>query len=329
MTSSSSASVNGVKLIPTNGSGMKSKESGDLCSTTINLGEVAKKVKIDSRCRASTKSQSMVTKLSRIQGGRSGREVAEESLMLCGAHQATTTNEEMTLQSDMCFQRSQCLQETPGRTLKVVYYWRAKAAQYSVVIRSIDRHVQYMVCWRWKRKWNITSTPLPPRQNIYAPIPSPSQECIVHNCQHQLQSQIPKMLFNLFNTMLTEMEVNITSIREHARIEACLKELMPTLQSSLGQQLTDANELDFIVYDLINLGAKNNVAALFSPQRHLLGVVSWATMGTVMTFKARVSLLHPTPYRVVGTNGLPDSLFIHDPFMDAEMSLPMGFVVQL
>ncbi|KAK0506570.1 hypothetical protein EDD18DRAFT_1342961 [Armillaria luteobubalina] len=73
------------------------------------------------------------------------------------------------------------------------------------------------------------------------------------------------------------MEVNITSIREHAYIEACLEELMPTLQSSLGQWLTDANELDFVVYDLIDLGAKNNVAALFSPQRRLLGVVSWAT----------------------------------------------------
>ncbi|KAK0490163.1 hypothetical protein EDD18DRAFT_1416824 [Armillaria luteobubalina] len=183
---------------------------------------------------------------------------------------------------ETAFLRSQCLQETPGRTLKVVYYWRAKAAQYSVVIRSIDRHVQYM-----------------------------------------LQSQIPKMLFNLFNTMLTEMEVNITSIREHARIEACLKELMPTLQSSLGQQLTDANELDFVVYDLINLGAKNNVAALFSPQRHLLGVVSWATTGTVMTFKTRASL-HLAPYHVIGINGAMDSLVVHNPFMDAAIELLIG-----
>ncbi|KAK0477476.1 hypothetical protein EDD18DRAFT_1114694 [Armillaria luteobubalina] len=145
----------------------------------------------------------------------------------------------------------------------------------------------------------------------------------------QLQSQIPKMLFNLFNTMLTEMEVNITSIREHARIEACLEELMPTLQSSLGQRLTDANELDFVVYDLIDLSAKNNVAALFSPQRRLLGVVSWATTGTVATFKTHASLLHPAPYRVVGINGATDSLIVHDPFMDAAIDLPMGFIVQL
>ncbi|KAK0477483.1 hypothetical protein EDD18DRAFT_1114701 [Armillaria luteobubalina] len=336
MTSSSSASVNGVKLIPTNGSGMKSKESGDLCSTTINLGEVTKKVKIDSGCRASTKSQSMVMKLSRIQGGRSGRfvdidsgEVVEESSMLCAARQATTTNEEMTLQSDMCFQRSRCLQETPGR-------WSTIGGQRQPDTRWL-LGVLIGICSTWfvgdGRGNGTLLPPLPPRQNIYAPIPSPSQEYIVHNCRQrdvdQLQSQIPKMLFNLFNTMLTEMEVNITSIREHARIEACLEELMPTLQSSLGQRLTDANELDFVVYDLIDLSAKNNVAALFSPQRRLLGVISWATTGTVTTFKTHASLLHPAPYRVVGTNGLPDSLFIHDPFMDAEMSLPMGFVVQL
>ncbi|KAK0496036.1 hypothetical protein EDD18DRAFT_1105930 [Armillaria luteobubalina] len=58
--------------------------------------------------------------------------------------------------------------------------------------------------------------PLPPGQNIYAPIPSPSQEYIVHNYREQdvdqLQLPFPKMLFNIFNTMLTEMELNITMI---------------------------------------------------------------------------------------------------------------------
>ncbi|KAK0492018.1 hypothetical protein EDD18DRAFT_1358440 [Armillaria luteobubalina] len=71
--------------------------------------------------------------------------------------------------------------------------------------------------------------------------------------------------------MLTEMELNITTIREHMHIEACLEELMPTLQSSLGHRFTDTNELDLVVYDLIDLSAKNNVAALFSVERHLLG----------------------------------------------------------
>ncbi|KAK0489978.1 hypothetical protein EDD18DRAFT_1109849 [Armillaria luteobubalina] len=175
--------------------------------------------------------------------------------------------------------------------------------------------------------------PLPPRQNIYAPIPSPSQEYIVHNYRErdvdQLQLPFPKMLFNIFNTMLTEMELNITTIREHVRIEACLEELMPTLQSSLGHRFTDTNELDLVVYDLIDLGAKNNVAALFSIERRLLGVVSWATTGTVATFKTCMTLLHPAPYQVTGTNGTPDSLFVHDPFMNTEIALPMGLVVQL
>ncbi|KAK0499189.1 hypothetical protein EDD18DRAFT_1350612 [Armillaria luteobubalina] len=129
--------------------------------------------------------------------------------------------------------------------------------------------------------------------------------------------------------MLTEMELNITMIREHVRIEACLEELMPTLQSSLGHRFTDANELDLVVYDLIDLGAKNNVTALFSVEQRLLGVVSWATTGTVATFKTRAILLHPAPYRVAGTNGTPDSLFVHDLFMNTEIALPMGFVVQL
>ncbi|KAK0496683.1 hypothetical protein EDD18DRAFT_1105043 [Armillaria luteobubalina] len=80
--------------------------------------------------------------------------------------------------------------------------------------------------------------------------------------------------------------------------------------------------------DLIDLGAKNNVAALFSTERRLLGVVSWATTGTVATFKTRASL-HLAPYRVVGINGATDSLVVHDPFMDAAIELPIGFVVQL
>ncbi|KAK0496037.1 hypothetical protein EDD18DRAFT_1353653 [Armillaria luteobubalina] len=101
---------------------------------------------------------------------------------------------------------------------------------------------------------------------------------------------------------------------------------MPTLQSSLGHRFTDVNELDLVVYDLINLSAKNNVAALFSVKWRLLGVVSWATMGMVMTFKTCMTLLHPTPYQVARTNRIPDSLFIHDPFMNTEIALPVGFV---
>ncbi|KAK0496127.1 hypothetical protein EDD18DRAFT_1106007 [Armillaria luteobubalina] len=197
---------------------------------------------------------------------------------------------------------------------------------------DVCRRRRASMCSTWSvgdGRGNGTLLPHPslPDKNIYAPIPSPSQECIVHNCRQQdvdqLQSQIPKMLFNLFNTMLTEMEVNITSIREHVCIEACLEELMPTLQSLLGQQPTDVNELDFIVYDLIDLSAKNNVTALFSPQRHLLGVVSWATMGTVVTFKTHASL-HLAPYRVIGINRAMDSLIIHDPFMDTAIELPIG-----
>ncbi|KAK0219125.1 hypothetical protein IW262DRAFT_1298210 [Armillaria fumosa] len=154
---------------------------------------------------------------------------------------------------------------------------------------------------------------------------APRYLVVIGSIDSQLQSPIPKMLFNLFNTMFTDMGLNINTVLEHVHIEACLEELMPTLQSSLGQWFTDANELDFVVYDLIDLGAKNNVVALFSTKRRLLGVVSWATMGTVMTFKACMSL-HPAPYRVAGTNGSPNSIFVHDPFMDAVVESMIGFM---
>ncbi|KAK0464871.1 hypothetical protein IW261DRAFT_1423690 [Armillaria novae-zelandiae] len=181
---------------------------------------------------------------------------------------------------------------------------------------------------RTKQIWVTMSEgdagPMEVEQNIYVPIHTVTIVCN----GSQLQSPIPKMLFNVFNTTFTAMGLNINTVLDHMRIEACLEELMPTLQSSLGQRFTDASELDFVVYDLIDHGAKNNVAALFSVEQHLLGVVSWATTGTVATFTGHASL-HPTPYRVVGTNGSPNSIFIHDPFMDAVVESIMGFVVQL
>ncbi|KAK0496133.1 hypothetical protein EDD18DRAFT_1106013 [Armillaria luteobubalina] len=322
-----SASINGVKLIPMNGSGMKSKESGNLCSTTINLGEVTKKVKINSGCWASTKSQSMVTKLSRIQGGRLGRfvdidsrEVVEESSVLCAMCQATTTNEEMTLQSDMCFQNRDLRYSIvwlgpdicgiycalpPKRDIfndplmfDMISYFFATKLTY-IVLSYLGFRVPmsagdtgpacavHGLLEMEEEMEHYFHTPPSPTKTYMHPYPHHPKKAlsIIVGSKIQLQSQIPKMLFNLFNTMLTEMEVNITSIREHVCIKACLEELMPTLQSLLGQQPTDVNELDFIVYDLIDLSAKNNVTALFSPQRHLLGVVSWATTGMVVTFK--------------------------------------------
>ncbi|KAK0474601.1 hypothetical protein IW261DRAFT_1422891 [Armillaria novae-zelandiae] len=124
---------------------------------------------------------------------------------------------------------------------------------------------------------------------------APRYSVVIGSNNSQLQSPIPKMLFNVFNTTFTAMGLNINTVLDHMHIEACLEELMPTLQSSLGQQFTDASELDFVVYDLIDHGAKNNVAALFSVKQHLLGVVSWATTGTVATFTGHASL-HPAPY---------------------------------
>ncbi|SJL14184.1 uncharacterized protein ARMOST_17639 [Armillaria ostoyae] len=124
------------------------------------------------------------------------------------------------------------------------------------------------------------------------------------------------------------MEFNVNTPQEHARIVECLKELLPTLRRALGQQLTDESELDFIVYDLIEYGTKNNIAALFSNEHRLLGVVTWATTGTVANFKPRVSL-HPVPYRALGANGLPDSIFIHDTFVDSVVEWTIDFVVQL
>ncbi|PBK66575.1 hypothetical protein ARMSODRAFT_977483 [Armillaria solidipes] len=144
----------------------------------------------------------------------------------------------------------------------------------------------------------------------------------------QLQSPLPKMLFNLFNTMFTAVDFNVNTPQEHARIAECLKELLPTLRKALEQQFTDESELDFVVYDLIEYRAKNNIAALFSNERCLLGVMSWATTGTVANFKARASL-HPAPYRALGTNGLPDSIFVHDTFVDSVVEYTIDFVVQL
>ncbi len=80
--------------------------------------------------------------------------------------------------------------------------------------------------------------------------------------------------------------------------------------------------------DLIEYSAKNNIAALFNTERRLLGVVQWATTGTVANFKARATL-NPAPYRVVAANGLPDSIFIHDPFVDRMMEYTIEFVVQV
>ncbi|KAK0439626.1 hypothetical protein EV421DRAFT_1737788 [Armillaria borealis] len=142
------------------------------------------------------------------------------------------------------------------------------------------------------------------------------------------RSPVPKMLFNLFNTMYTAMEFNANTPQEHARIAECLKELLPTLRRVLGQQFTDETKLDFVVYDLIDYGAKNNITALFSNEHCLLGVVSWATTGTVTNFKACASL-HPAPYRDVGTNGLPDSIFVYDTFVDIVVEYTIDFVVQL
>ncbi len=62
-----------------------------------------------------------------------------------------------------------------------------------------------------------------------------------------LTTVISQMLFNLFNTVFTSVEFNINTPQEHVRIEACLKELVPTLRRALGQQFTDESELDFVV----------------------------------------------------------------------------------
>ncbi|PBK83346.1 hypothetical protein ARMGADRAFT_1037961 [Armillaria gallica] len=146
--------------------------------------------------------------------------------------------------------------------------------------------------------------------------------------KNQLQSPVPKMLFNLFNTTFTAVEFNVNTSQEHARITECLKELLPTLQRALRQQFTDESKLDFVVYDLIDYGAKNNIPALFSNEHCLLGAVTWVTMGTVANFKVCMSL-HPASYRAVGTNGLPDSIFIHDTFIDSVFEYTIDFIVQL
>ncbi|SJL14663.1 uncharacterized protein ARMOST_18128 [Armillaria ostoyae] len=71
------------------------------------------------------------------------------------------------------------------------------------------------------------------------------------------------------------------------------------------------------------------MAALFNNRRRLLGVVYWATTGTVASFKSRASI-HPAPYRVDGTNGAPDSIFVVETIgADLEMEYTMTFVVQL
>ncbi len=71
------------------------------------------------------------------------------------------------------------------------------------------------------------------------------------------------------------------------------------------------------------------MAALFNNRRRLLGVVYWASTATVASFKSRARI-NPAPYRVAGTYGTPDSIFVVETIGgDLEMEYRMTFVVQL
>ncbi|KAK0442626.1 hypothetical protein EV421DRAFT_1736139 [Armillaria borealis] len=240
--------------------------------------------------------------------------------------------------------RPRCPKENPDRGVSVAFNMRGQTRPDTRCLLevSIDLMFSLYGMLQWYREWKYKRN-APPSPSYICPHRYHPEEYIVHCCLQrkvdQLQSPVPKaslpvqdeaitMLFNLFNTMFTAVEFNVNTPQEHARIVECLKELLPTLWRVLGQQFTDESELDFVVYDLIDYGAKNNIAALFSNKCRLLGVVSWATTGTVANFKARASL-HPAPYRAVGTNGLPDSIFVHDTFVDSVVEYTIDFVVQL
>ncbi|SJL17554.1 uncharacterized protein ARMOST_21106 [Armillaria ostoyae] len=137
------------------------------------------------------------------------------------------------------------------------------------------------------------------------------------------------MIFNVYTTELTATRFDANTIQKHMQLSECLQEFLPSLKRTLGQQFTDENELDFVIYDLWELAAKNNMAALFTNHRRLLGVVYWAQVGTIAAFKS-IASVHPAPYRVAGTFGAPDSIFVLDTIAGGvQMEYTMNFVVQL
>ncbi|SJL18399.1 uncharacterized protein ARMOST_21987 [Armillaria ostoyae] len=137
------------------------------------------------------------------------------------------------------------------------------------------------------------------------------------------------MIFNVYTTELTATRFDANTIQKHMQLSECLQEFLPSLKRTLGQQFTDENELDFMIYDLWELAAKNNMAALFTNRRHLLGVVYWAQVGTIAAFKS-IASVHPAPYRVAGTFGALDSIFVLNTITGGvQMEYTMNFVVQL
>ncbi|PBK87077.1 hypothetical protein ARMGADRAFT_1034975 [Armillaria gallica] len=120
-----------------------------------------------------------------------------------------------------------------------------------------------------------------------------------------LKSSTSKMQFNLFNTQLTSGKFNANTPQEHACLAVCLEQLIPIICRTLGELFVNKNELDLVVYDLYDYGAKDNMATLFNTKRHLLGVVYWDLWG-------------------------PDSIFTIDIIAsDIVMEWAMTFILQL
>ncbi|KAK0430516.1 hypothetical protein EV421DRAFT_1912833 [Armillaria borealis] len=129
--------------------------------------------------------------------------------------------------------------------------------------------------------------------------------------------------------MFTAVEFNVNTPQEHARIAECLKELLPTLWRALGQQFTDESELDFVVYDLIDYRRKEQYRLPYSATNAVYWELCPGRRREQWRTSKRSASLHPAPYRAVGTNGLPDSIFVHDTFVDSVVEYTIDFVVQL